>query len=66
MCVLLWDIFDRVYDLVEKYPFVYGAVGVHPDDADKVDATVLDEIRRYCDMKKNGSRRRDRPGLLLA
>ena len=23
--------FDRVYDLVEKYPFVYGAVGVHPD-----------------------------------
>ena len=43
--------FDRVYDLVEKYPFVYGAVGVHPDDADKVDAAVLDEIRRYCDMK---------------
>lgn len=49
--------FDRVYDLVEKYPFVYGAVGVHPDDADKVDAAVLDEIRRYCDMKKTGSRR---------
>ena len=44
--------FDRVYDLVEKYPFVYGAVGVHPDDADKVDAAVLDEIRRYCDMEK--------------
>lgn len=44
--------FDRVYDLVEKYPFVYGAVGVHPDDADKVDAAVLDEIRKYCDMEK--------------
>lgn len=44
--------FDRVYDLVEKYPFIYGAVGVHPDDADKVDAAVLDEIRRYCDMEK--------------
>ena len=38
--------------LMEKYPFVYGAVGVHPDDADKVDAAVLDEIRRYCDMEK--------------
>ena len=38
--------------LMEKYPFVYGAFGIHPDDADKVDATVLDEIRRYCDMKK--------------
>lgn len=44
--------FDRVYDLVEKYPFVYGAVGVHPDDADKVDVAALDEIRRYCDMEK--------------
>ena len=44
--------FDRVYDLVEKYPFVYGAVGVHPDDADKVDVAVLNEIRRYCDMEK--------------
>ena len=44
--------FDRVYELVEKYPFVYGAVGVHPDDADKVDAAVLDEIRRYCDKEK--------------
>ena len=32
--------------------FIYGAVGVHPDDADKVDAAVLDEIRRYCDMEK--------------
>ena len=39
-------------ELAKKYPFVYGAVGVHPDDADKVDAAVLDEIRRYCDMKK--------------
>ena len=44
--------FDRVYDLVEKYPFVYGAVGVHPDDADKVDAAVLDEIRRLSHMDK--------------
>ena len=44
--------FDRVYELVEKYPFIYGAVGVHPDDADKVDAAVLDEIRRYCDKEK--------------
>ena len=44
--------FDRVYDLVERYPFVYGAVGIHPDDADKVDDAVLDEIRRYCDKEK--------------
>ena len=44
--------------LMEKYPFVYGAFGIHPDDADKVDAAVLDEIRRYCDMEKAGTSRR--------
>ena len=27
--------FHRTVELTEKYPFIYGAVGVHPDDADK-------------------------------
>ncbi len=55
--MLLWDILIRVYDLVAKYLFVYGAVGVLPDDADKVDVAVLDEIRRYCAYGKDcGSR----------
>ena len=44
--------FDRVYDLVEKYPFVYGAVGVHPDDADKMTQETLDEIRRLSHLDK--------------
>ena len=23
---------DRTVDLMERYPYIYGAVGVHPDD----------------------------------
>ena len=44
--------FDRVYDLVEKYPFIYGAVGVHPDDADKMTEETLEEIRKLCKLPK--------------
>ncbi len=31
--------------LMEKYPFVYGAFGIHPDDADKMTQETLDEIK---------------------
>lgn len=38
--------------LMEKYPFVYGAIGVHPDDADKMTADTLEEIRRLSHHEK--------------
>lgn len=34
--------------LTQEYPWLYGAVGSHPDAADEVDAQVLDEYRRLC------------------
>ena len=33
-------------ELSRKYPFVYAAVGSHPDTADEVNDAVLDEYRR--------------------
>ena len=36
----------QVVALAEKYPFMYAAVGIHPDDADKVTAEVLEEVTR--------------------
>ena len=38
--------------LVEKYPFIYGAVGIHPDDAGKMTGQTLEEIRRISRMEK--------------
>ncbi|MDY6181213.1 MAG: TatD family hydrolase, partial [Candidatus Faecousia sp.] len=33
-------------ELSRKYPYVYAAVGSHPDAADEVNDAVLDEYRR--------------------
>lgn len=39
------DGFYKTVELMEKYPFVYGAVGVHPDDADQMTEETLFQIR---------------------
>lgn len=38
----------EVCRLTREYPYLYGAVGSHPDSADEVTAAVLDEYRRMC------------------
>ena len=38
--------------IAEKYPFVYAAVGTHPDTADEVDESVIEEYRRLCRHEK--------------
>ena len=36
--------------LAEKYPFVYAAVGSHPDVADEVNEDVLEEYKKLCKL----------------
>ena len=36
--------------LAEKYPYIYAAVGSHPDAADEVNENVLEEYRKLCKL----------------
>jgi len=38
--------------LAEQYDFIYASVGSHPDDADKVDAALVEMYRRLADHPK--------------
>lgn len=51
VCASISELY-RTVELMEKYPFVYGAVGVHPDDASQMTQDTLDEIRRLSRMDK--------------
>ncbi|MBO5079072.1 MAG: TatD family hydrolase [Oscillospiraceae bacterium] len=39
-------------ELAEKYPFLYAAVGSHPDSADEVDEGVIAQYRQLCCHEK--------------
>ncbi|MBQ0001718.1 MAG: TatD family hydrolase [Clostridiales bacterium] len=43
---------QNTVDLMDRYPFVYGAIGVHPDDAGEMTEETLDTIRRLSDHEK--------------
>lgn len=43
---------DKTAELMEQYPFVYGAFGIHPDDAAAVDERILNHIRERLELKK--------------
>lgn len=38
--------------LMEQYPFVYGAVGIHPDEVGTLDEEKMKWLRRLCDLEK--------------
>ena len=40
----------EVVEMARQYPWLYAAVGSHPDAADEVDETVLEEYRKLCKL----------------
>jgi len=43
---------EATLELVRKYPFIYGAVGVHPDDTRELNEDNFDQIRRAAAQDK--------------
>ena len=43
---------DKIRRLTEEYPFVYGAVGVHPDETGSLDEAGMAEMERMLDLEK--------------
>ena len=42
----------QAIEIAEKYPFVYAAVGSHPDSCNEVDEQVIDRYRELCRHEK--------------
>ena len=43
---------DKIVELTEKYPFVYGAVGVHPDEVGELDEEKFLRMAELLDRDK--------------
>ena len=39
-------------ELAKKYPFVYAAVGIHPDEVGELDEEKMCRLRQLCDEEK--------------
>ena len=46
---------DRTAELTEKYPFLYGAVGIHPDDVGSLNEDIFEKMRRMCRRPKTAA-----------
>ena len=49
----------------DKYPFLYGAVGVHPSDTGEMKTKDLAELKKICIKSQDSGYWRDWAGLLL-
>ena len=39
---------DAARELIEKYPYVYGAAGIHPDHAGDLNEEIFEKLRQLC------------------
>ena len=44
-CASSYKSIDKTIDIVNKYDYIYGALGIHPENADEFSENVLEEIR---------------------
>ena len=47
-----YDSCRRGGDMVQAYPFMYAAVGVHPDEVGALNEERLEEMRKLCEDPK--------------
>lgn len=50
-CASIDGLMDTIA-LMDQYAFIYGAIGVHPDDADKMTQETLDTVQKLSRHKK--------------
>ena len=43
---------EKTAELTERYPFIYGAVGIHPDHVDGLNEEIFEKMRRLCRRPK--------------
>ena len=43
---------DRTIELIDRYPFIYGTVGMHPHDVSAMDNALMDRISDILQHKK--------------
>ena len=47
-----WRGLQETLSLMERYPFIYGAIGIHPDSVGELTDERMDLIAGYCDLPK--------------
>ena len=47
-----WDALPITLDLAKKYPFVYVALGLHPNDVEDLDEDKMEQLKQMCLQEK--------------
>ena len=51
-CASSYESIDKVCEITDKWEFIYGALGIHPENADEFTDEVLDEIKKKIKSNK--------------
>ena len=51
-CASSYESIDKVCDIVNRWDFIYGALGIHPENADEFNDDVLNEIKEKIKANK--------------